>query len=151
MLFRSRSDISNKKPSYKIDFIETESIFDRECYNCPAQYSNDNGIPFNKWDKVKTTLKDIDTHKLHYVKVPENHIVIDFDIKGKDGLKSYERNLEEASKWPPTYSELSKSGLGIHLHYIYDGDVSKLSRVYDENIEIKIFNGNSSLRRLLTK
>lgn len=149
--FENNMDISNKKPSYKIDFIETESIFDREYSNCPAQYSNDNGIPFNKWDKVKTTLKDIDTHKLHYVKVPENHIVIDFDIKGKDGLKSYERNLEEASKWPPTYSELSKSGLGIHLHYIYDGDVSKLSRVYDENIEVKIFNGNSSLRRLLTK
>lgn len=31
------------------------------------------------------------TSKLHYVKVPEDHIVIDFDIPGPDGKKSYER------------------------------------------------------------
>lgn len=35
----------------------------------------------NKWSGVKTKLSDLDTSKLHYVKVPENHIVIDFDIK----------------------------------------------------------------------
>jgi primase-polymerase (primpol)-like protein len=52
-------------------------------------------------------------------KVPENHIVIDFDIQDREGNKSFEQNLEEASKWPPTYAELSKSGAGIHLHYIY--------------------------------
>ena len=39
----------------------------------------------------------------------------------------------------------------MHLHYIYTGDVSKLSRVYDDNIEIKGFTGKSSLRRKLTK
>ena len=59
--------------------------------------------------------------------------------------------MEEASKWPKTYAELSKSGSGIHLHYIYDGDVEQLNRLYDENIEIKVFTGNSSLRRKLTK
>ena len=59
--------------------------------------------------------------------------------------------MEEASKWPPTYAELSKSGGGIHLHYIYTGDVNKLSRVYDDHIEVKVFTGNSSLRRKLTK
>lgn len=85
------------------------------------------------------------------MKVPENHIVIDFDIQDKDGNKSYELNLKEASKWPPTYAELSKSGQGIHLHYIYAGDVSKLSRVYDDHIEVKVFTGKSSLRRKLTK
>ena len=53
--------------------------------------------------------------------------------------------------WPATYAELSKSGAGIHLHYIYTGDASKLSRVYDEHIEVKVFTGNSSLRRMLTK
>ena len=42
----------------------------------------------------KKWLSDLDTSKLHYVKVPENHIVIDFDIPDKDG---------------------------IHLHYIYSG------------------------------
>lgn len=90
----------------------------------------------------------------HYVLVPEeeNHIFIDFDIKDSEGNKSFERNLEEANKWPPTYAELSKSGAGIHLHYIYTGgDMSKLSRIYDENIEIKVCSGKSSLRRKLTK
>ena len=85
------------------------------------------------------------------MEVPETHIVIDFDIPGDDGKKCFERNLEAASKWPATYAELSKSGAGIHLHYIYTGDASKLSRVYDEHIEVKVFTGNSSLRRMLTK
>jgi hypothetical protein len=119
--------------------------------DCPAQYATDKGTPTKKWDEVKTKLSDLNTSELHYVKVPENHIVIDFDIKGDDGEKSYEKNLEEASKWPPTYSELSKSGAGIHLHYIYTGDVSQLSRIYDDEIEVKVFSGNSSLRRALTK
>jgi hypothetical protein len=59
--------------------------------------------------------------------------------------------MEEASKWPKTYAELSKSGSGIHLHYLYTGDVSKLSRVYAPEIEIKVFSGKSSLRRKLTR
>lgn len=75
----------------------------------------------------KTKLEDLDTSKLHYVKIPENHIVIDFDIPDENGNKSYEKNLEEASKWPPTYAELSKSEQGIHLHYIYDGDPLSLA------------------------
>jgi len=150
--FEDKSDINNyeKSKNNLIKFEEIPSIFDKEYYKYPAQYANKNEKPFDKWEKVKTTLSDIDTKKLHYVKVPENHIVIDFDIK-ENGVKSFEKNLEEASKWPPTYAELSKSGGGIHLHYIYSGDVSKLSRVYDDHIEIKVFNGNSSLRRKLTK
>lgn len=134
-----------------IDFSCTESIFDKEMSDCPAQYATDKGTPTKKWDEVNTVLSDLKTSELHYVRVPENHIVIDFDIKGDDGEKSYEKNLEEASKWPPTYAELSKSGAGIHLHYIYTGDVSQLSRIYDDNVEIKVFSGNSSLRRALTK
>ncbi len=141
----SKSDI------YQIDFKEQPSIFDRECFDCPAQYASSNETPTKKWDDVKTILKDIDTSKVHYVKIPENHIVIDFDIKDDSGNKSYEKNLEEASKWPKTYAELSKSGNGIHLHYIYDGDVTKLSRIYADNIEIKVFTGKSSLRRKLSK
>lgn len=127
------------------------AVFDEFFSECPAQYASSKETPKQAWNKVTTKLSDIDTSKLHYVKVPENHIVIDFDIKGDDGEKSFERNLEAANKWPPTYAELSKSEAGIHLHYIYTGDPSRLSRVYDENIEIKVFKGNSSLRRKLTK
>lgn len=139
------------KPNNLINFEEIESIFDKERADCIAQYASQKGTPSNYWDGVITKLSDLDTSKLHYVKVPENHIVIDFDIADKDGNKSFEKNLEEASKWPPTYAELSKSGKGVHLHYIYTGDVTKLSRVYDDRIEIKVFTGKSSLRRKLTK
>ena len=135
----------------KLIFEYTESIFDEVCENCFAQYTTDKGTPIKKWDNVSTTLKDIDTTRLHYVKVPENHIVIDFDIPDDSGEKSLERNLEEAAKWPPTYGELSKSGKGVHLHYIYTGDPTKLSSVYSDHIEIKVYSGKSSLRRMLTK
>lgn len=128
-----------------------ESIFDKECADCPAQKASSKETPSRKWDDVKTTLSKIDTSKLHYVKVPENHIVIDFDIRDESGNKSFQKNLEAAKMWPPTYAELSKSGEGIHLHYIYTGDVNKLSRIYDDEIEIKVFTGKSSLRRMLTK
>ena len=150
---------TEKKPAVKkqknisnlIEFKEQESIFDKECKDCPAQYASAKETPSKKWDDVKTTLQKINTSKIHYVKIPDNHIVIDFDIKDENGNKSFEKNLEEASKWPATYAELSKSGNGIHLHYIFTGDVTKLSRVYADNIEIKVFTGKSSLRRKLTK
>ena len=145
-----KEEEKGEKKDY-ILFKKQKSIFDSECSDCLAQYASDNGIPLKKWEQTKTTLSGIDTSKLHYVKVPENHIVIDFDIPGEDGKKSFEKNLEAASKFPPTYAELSKSGAGIHLHYIYKGDVSELARLYAEHIEIKVFTGNSSLRRKLTK
>lgn len=135
-----------------IVFEEQESQLDIYCKDCPAQYGTADEVPRKKWDEVTTTLKDIDTTKLHYIKLNDiNHIVIDFDLKGPDGKKSFERNLEEASKWPKTYAELSKSGQAIHLHYIYDGDVTTLNRLYADDIEIKVFTGNSALRRKLTK
>lgn len=147
--FKDKKEEASKHELIKFD--STESIFDKECANCLAQYASEKETPSNKWDYVKTILSDLDTKKLHYVKIPENHIVIDFDIPDKDGNKDFDRNVEEASKWPATYAELSKSGKGVHLHYIYTGDVSKLSRVYDDHIEVKVFNGKSSLRRKLTK
>lgn len=128
-----------------------KSIFDLVEIDYPAQLANDKETPTQKWSDVTTTLKDIDTSKLHYVKVPQNHIVIDFDIKDENGNKSFELNKEAALKWPKTYAEISKGGEGIHLHYIYNGDVTKLSRVYDDAIEVKVFLGKSSLRRKLTK
>lgn len=128
----------------------TESIFDKEYADMPAQYAVNNTVPGKRWDDVDTKLRDLDTTKLHYVQVPSNHIVIDFDLK-KDGEKSLHLNMEAANLWPATYAEFSKSGKGIHLHYIYDGDPSKLSLLYDEGIEIKKSVGNSSIRRMLTK
>lgn len=134
-----------------IEFNSTESIFDKDCGTYPAQYATSKGTPSKKWDNVITTLDDINTKELHYVKVPENHIIIDFDIPDENGEKSLERNVEEASKWPPTYAEFSKSGKGVHLHYIYTGDPKKLSAIYADHIEVKVYSGKSSLRRKLTK
>lgn len=127
-----------------------KSIFDTDYSDCIAQYAKADGTPKKAWDEVSTKLGELDTTKLHYVRMPENHIVIDFDISS-NGEKDAELNIKEASKWPKTYAEFSKSGKGIHLHYIYDGDASKLSRIYDDHIEIKVFTGKSSLRRKLTK
>lgn len=139
----------NKPKELVLD--QTESLLDIFCKDCPAQYASAAETPRYKWDSVHTKLVDIQTSKLHYVKLPLNHIVIDFDLKDEDGNKSYERNLEAASKWPPTYAELSKGGQGIHLHYIYEGeDPEQLSRIYDTDIEVKVFVGNSSLRRRLS-
>lgn len=135
----------------KFIFDKTSSLLDDELKDFPAQYANAAGTPKKVWKQVTTTLKDIDTTKLHFVKVPENHIVIDFDIKDSNGNKSLEANLEAASKFPLTYGELSKSGAGIHLHYIYDGDVSLLDNSYDDDIEVKVYKGDASLRRQLTK
>lgn len=130
---------------------EAESRLDRFLQDYKAQYANKDGIPSKRWDNVTTSLKDIDTDKLHYVQAPEELIVIDFDKKNEKGEKDYELNLKEANKFPPTYAELSKSGAGIHLHYLYSGDISELSRIFSDDIEIKIFTGNASLRRQLTK
>ena len=142
---------TDESDSGLIQFKEQPSIFDRECADCFAQYATSKETPSKKWEKTASKLSQLDTSKLHFVKVPENHIVIDFDIRDENGNKSFERNIEAASKWPPTYAELSKSGGGIHLHYIYKGDVNRLSRVYDDSIEVKVFTGNSSLRRKLSK
>lgn len=135
----------------------TKSLLDDVLKDCPAQYEvtkDGRAKPDIAWKDVKTRLKDIDTSKVHYVKVPGNLIVIDFDLKGEDGEKSRERNLKEAGsiKWPPTYAEFSKGGNGIHLHYWYDGDVKKLACLYDEDIEVKVFPEDqlSTLRRRLS-
>ena len=134
---------------YSLDLDSSESLLDGILADCPAQRAGDHGTPQFRWANVRTTLREIDTHEVHYVKVPENHIVIDFDIKS-DGRKDLNRNLQAASEWPPTYAETSQGGNGVHLHYIYDGDPSELARLYDEDIEIKVFTGDSSLRRKVT-
>ena len=128
-----------------------ESIFDKEMAKQPAQYATKAGTPAKTWSSVTTTLADINTSRLHYVQVPLQHIVIDFDLTDEEGEKSLELNLEAASQWPATYAEVSKSGRGIHLHYFYDGDVSELRSLFEPGIEVKVYSGDSSLRRQLTK
>lgn len=140
----------------KLDFCE--SLFDKEMAECLAQYeiTDENGKkrPNYTWEKVQTKLKDIDSTKIHFVKVPGNLIVIDFDLKNKDGEKDPEANLRMAGQLglPPTYAELSKGG-GLHLHYYYDGDVNQLSHMFSEDIEIKIFPEDklSTLRRKVSR
>ncbi len=146
-----KTPTSTNGHAYSLVLDETTSLLDLEYADQPAQLAKDDGTPQKRWADVKTTLSQVDTSEVHYVKPPTNHIVIDFDIKGEDGQKSLEANLEASSAWPATYAELSKSGSGVHLHYIFDGDVAELARVYADGIEIKVFSGDASLRRRLSK
>ncbi len=148
--FVSRAEVPEEHANALV-LEHTDSVVDFDLQDQPAQYATDSGIPIAKWATVETTLKDLDTTRLHYVKPPLNHIVIDFDLKDDNGDKSAELNLDAASKWPPTYAEYSQGGAGIHLHYIYDGDPNTLSRIYDDGIEIKVFVGDSSLRRRVSR
>lgn len=131
------------------------SLLDDILADCPAQYAviekDGTERPEYAWDNSSTVLRDIDTKKLHFVRVPKNHIVIDFDLKNEKGEKDILKSLEAASKFPPTYAEFSKSGKAVHLHYIYDGDVDQLAAMYAPDIEIKVYRGKSALRRKLSK
>lgn len=141
-------------PPYSIELHDYEggpNPFNDACADMPAQYAKDSGYPGKKWSEVNWTLKQLDPTKLHFVQIPEQHVVIDFDLVDENGEKDLEKNLEEAAKWPPTYTELSKSGKGVHLHYIYTGDVHELHSVYDVGIEVKTLLGDSSLRRQLSR
>jgi hypothetical protein len=134
----------------EMEFNHTVSIFDDINADAPAQLAKASGAPGKKWEHNVDVLSDLDTSELHFVQVPHNHIVIDFDLTNEDGEKDLTVNIKEAAKWPPTYAELSKSGSGIHLHYFYDGDVTELAGIYDVGIEVKTLLGGSSLRRKLT-
>jgi len=152
----SRKKPKEEKAKKKLELNCTKSILDDICKDWPAQYATEDERekPILAWDSVSTTLKDLDTSKTHYLFYPaeyKNHIVIDFDLKDAEGNKSFDLNAEAAATWPATYAEVSKGGQGIHLHYIYNGDVSKLSSIYDDNIEVKIFTGKSSLRRRVSR
>lgn len=103
------------------------------------------------WADCITTLKDIDTSQEHYVRVPKEHIVIDFDLKDSNGNDSLEACLEAAASWPPTYCELSRSGKGLHLHYDVEGlDVERLDQLHSPGVEVKTLLGGASLRRRYT-
>lgn len=140
-----------------LEFKEQASWFDKEYWDWAAQLEADygkGGQPEKAWANTATRLCDIDTTKTHYVKPPSNFpiVMIDFDLKNEKGEKDLKKNLLAASMFPKTYAELSKSGSGIHLYYIWQGgDLDDLSSLYSEDIEVKIFKGNSAIRRRLTK
>lgn len=166
-----KATLKKDAKAFSLALEETTSLLDEILAQQPAQYANAKGNPAKYWTDAErivdgetvtpkpsqvahTVLSDLDTSRLHFVKIPENHIVIDFDLKDEDGRKSLERNIGAASLWPPTYAEFSKSGAGIHLHYYYTGGQAgsgDLARVYDDGIEIKVFTGDASLRRMLTR
>ena len=164
-----KAPIKSDAAAFTLVMDETVSLLNLELAEQPAQYARADGRPSKYWDNeprlingelktprpnqiVDTLLRDLDPTQEHYVLLPENHIVIDFDLKDEDGGKSLERNLGAASLWPPTYAELSKSGGGVHLHYIYTGpDIDSLDPHYADGIEVKVFNGNASLRRRLSR
>ena len=132
----------------------SRSLLDDILADCPAQYAKDDGSPEFVWDQVTTCLRDLDTSKVHYVlsqKYDKNLIFVDFDLKNSKGEKDMLMNLEAASKFPKTYAEFSKGGCGIHLYYIYDGDVSKLASVYSDGIEVKVMRGKAATRRRVSK
>ena len=139
------------KTVFSLVMEEKVSLLDELLASCPAQPGNAEGMPVRRWANVKTTLSDIDTRKIHFVKVPENHVVIDFDLKDQNGHKGLERNLEAASHWPATYAEISRSGSGIHLHYIYEGNTAELAPVFAEGVEVKVYSGDAALRRKLSR
>lgn len=133
-----------------LELTETTSLLDEILRDAPAQLATPEGTPTRRWADVTTTLSSLDTTKEHFVLVPENHIVIDFDLRDENGNKDAELNLREASSWPATYAEFSKSGGGVHLHYIYAGNPSELAREFSSGVEIKVYTGFASLRRRLS-
>ena len=154
--FEQKNKEDNTKDSgwLKFEDAEGDNPFDYHFKDCHAQYTKDDDTPLNAWSFVYTRLSNIDTSKVHMVLTQEREpdlLVVDFDIPDADGNKCFEKNLEAALQWPPTYAELSKSGAGIHLHYIYNGDVSTLVDKIEDHIELKRFTGKAALRRKLTK
>lgn len=149
--------VSDDTPFYPdwLSFDNDESILDDILADCKAQYSSEKGTPRFAWKSCHTTLSQINTKREHWVRPPSNMVVIDLDMTDEHGAKSEELNKREASKWPETYAEFSKSGKGIHLHYWYDGPVDRLVRCLPDNskAEIKTFGSTtrSSLRRKLTR
>ena len=148
--------LAKKTNNYWLQFNTTSSLLDKLGEDWPAQYAfirpDGTDQPKTSWDNCTTTLKDLNTAELHYLRCPTQYAIIDFDKKDpKTGEKSLELNLKAAAIWPPTYAELSKSGQGIHLMYIYNGDISKVDSVYENDVEIKFYTGKASLRRKLTR
>lgn len=152
------SDSRNDTDSVEdwLDLKEQHSLLDDLFADFPAQYAklkDGSEVPIKSWDNVKTTLKDIDTSKVHYVLPDSKYIEFDLDLRNEKGEKDFDLNVKAVKDMglPKTYVETSKGGQGLHLIYIYPGDVSNLAFLYDENVEIKVHLGKASMRRKVTR
>lgn len=138
---------------FDLYFAESKASYAVSVKNKDGSIREGDTKPKVPWDKCKTKLKSLDTTLEHYVHCQEeepNLIFLDFDdVDPETGKKSLQRNLRLAKKFPKTYAETSRSGNGLHLYYIYDGDPGELSSLYDTHVEIKRLTGDSSLRRRL--
>ena len=86
--FKSLSAPSPEKAEdYEVVLGEYHSAFDDLYPQQPAQYGKASGFPGRKWENSTTVLADLDTSKLHFVQIPEQHIVIDIDLTNEDGEK----------------------------------------------------------------
>ena len=162
-ILSSNESIGDKRSFWlKFDREPEKSEFDLMFPDLYSQYAKEDGKPKYRWDTVHGKLSQIDPHQLHYVLCPPwdddsgQHylVVIDFDCTNDKGEKDINVNLQAVKdEWngPPTYAEVSKSGQGIHLVYIYDGNASNLVDHIGEHVEVKVYKGNMSLRRKLTK
>jgi phage/plasmid-associated DNA primase len=103
------SDLVKEDSPISLVLDKKSSLFDELAEDYPAQYANDNETPSKKWDSVTTTLKDLDTTKLHYVKLPLNHIVIDFDLK--------DESVELLAKCTKGWSGITESGKEVPFSY----------------------------------
>lgn len=152
------NDISADSDSSEdwLNLKEQHSLLDDLFADFPAQYAklkDGSEVPIKSWDNVKTTLKDIDTSKVHYVLPDSKYIEFDLDLRNEKGEKDFDLNVKAVKDMglPKTYVETSKGGQGLHLIYIYPGDVSNLAFLYDENVEIKVHLGKASMRRKVTR
>ncbi len=104
---------------YEIVLHDGPSIFDEQHPSLPAQCANEDGYPEKKWVNVKTTLSEIDTTQLHYVKVPENHIVIDFDLVDETATKISSAIFRKPRSGPLPTLKLAKADTAfIFITYI---------------------------------
>ena len=131
-----------------LKFAEQHSLLDDILADQPAQYF---GKQMRKWENNTTKLRELDTSQTHMVQMPPALICIDFDKKNDKGEKDFELNREAAEKFPPTYAELSNGGQGIHSMYWYDGDPNDLSRLIEQDVEVKVQVGDFALRRRVSK
>ena len=101
-IFEPKKESNEEEVTVPVVWNHEKSLLDTVLQDCPAQYakSSDSPRPRYGWDQVKTTLKDIDTRRVHYVRPPENLIIIDFDLKDENGEKSLEKNLKAAEAFP---------------------------------------------------
>ena len=150
------STISNQEQPNDFDqlFNSSFNIFESDpglVY--PAQLATSTGVPSSPWTKVTTTSTDIDQSKLHYLLVDKSIIVIDIDTHKPTDKPAMEvlRKLKDVYSLPNTFAEPSRSGSGIHLYYSYSDRIPLKSMELFPQVELKVYNGNASLRRIFTK